>query len=139
MDCPKCGTTVAANAAECPGCGVVLAKAADAMDRAFLRRQTLARQKAAAPPPPEPKSPWRVILIVAALALCAFGAWQWYTDDKTSDLESLAAEIKNSDGSARDLDGGRTERRTWRLAAKFGIALALFAAGYLRLKRSLSP
>jgi hypothetical protein len=135
MNCPKCQTPVSAGAAECPGCGVVLSKAADAMDRAFLRRQTMARQKAAAPPP-EKKSPSTAIVVVVVLALCAFGAWQWYTDDSESDLDRLAAEVKNTDAPAMD---ERSARRVWRLGIKLGIAVVLFAAGYLRLRQSLSP
>ena len=136
MKCPKCETPVSAGAVECPSCGVVMAKVADAADRAFLRRQTMARQRASAPPPPEKKSPWTAIIVVGLLALCAFGAWQWYTDDTESDLDRLAAEVKNTDAAPMD---ERSTRRMWRWGIRLGIAVAIFAAGYLRLKQSLSP
>lgn len=138
MRCPKCDASVAEQAAECPRCGIVLAKAGEAMDRAFLRRQSMARQKTQVVPEPK-ASPWPKVIAVAVLLVCAFGAWQWYTDDTTSDLDRLAAEVRQPSQSDQPIDGGRTDRRMLRLVAKFGIAIAIFAIGYMRLKASLSP
>jgi hypothetical protein len=129
---------VSGEAPECPSCGVVMAKYAEAADRAYLRRQTLARQKAVVVVE-EKRSPWRMIFVVALIALCVFGAWQWYTDDTTSDLDRLAAEIKQSDGSRAPIDNGRANRMMLRYVVRFGIACAAFAIGYQNLKSRLSP
>jgi hypothetical protein len=74
-----------------------------------------------------------------AIALVAYGAWSWYTDDTESDLNRLAAEVRNSEAPPEPVDGGRAERYMWRRLAKFGVAIVIFASGYLRLKSSLSP
>jgi hypothetical protein len=139
MNCPKCGTDVAEKATECPGCGIVLSKAADAMDRAYLRRQTLARQKSAQPEPVRSSKLPGLLIVAAVIAVCAFGAWQWYHDDTVSDLDKLAAEVQQADSSPREIDGGKATRWWWRRVAKFVVVLGVAAAGYQRLKMSLSP
>jgi hypothetical protein len=137
MKCPKCEADAPSTAVECPSCGVVMAKVAEAMDRALLRRHTAT--KTPAPPPQEKTSPMKVAIIMVLVALFAYGAWSWYTDDTESDLNRLAAEVRNSDAPADPVDGGRSERFMWRTLAKFGVAVVIFASGYLRLKSSLSP
>jgi hypothetical protein len=117
----------------------MLSKAAEAADREYLRRQMRAKQK----PVAETKrssSPWRAVIIVLMLAVCGFGAWKWYTNDKQSDLDRLAAEATLPAGSPPQvLDSTFTSQRIWRLAMRFGVALAVFVVGYWRLKSSLSP
>lgn len=140
MDCPKCGSAVSAGDSECRNCGVMLAKASDAADRAYLRRQTQARQQQAVVAPPQKSSGARALVIMIILAVCAFGAWHWYNDRTTSDLDRLAAEVKERPANAAgSLDNGRTARWMWIRVGKFGIAVAVFVAGYARLKSSLSP
>lgn len=78
---------------------------------------------------PKKRSPVGVILLVVALLLCAFGAWQWYTDDEQSDLNKLAAEVRAPD----------TRYYIRRYAIRFGLAILAFVAAYGRWKRSMSP
>lgn len=111
-----------------------MAKVADAMDRALLRRHS-ASKAAAVAPPPEKSSPWKTVIIIGLVALFAFGAWSWYTDDTESDLDKLAAEISNTEAK----EDPQAERRMRRYLVRFGIAIAAFAVGYMRLKSSLSP
>ena len=133
MQCPKCQAEAPSTAVECPSCGVVMAKAAEAMDRALLRRRMSAGTPA--PAPPEKTSPMKVIIIVGLVALFAFGAWSWYTDDTESDLDRLAAEVRNTPVP----DNPGAERFMWRRLMKLGIVLVAFVAGYMQLKNSLSP
>lgn len=124
---------------ECRNCGVMLSKAAEAVDRAYLRRQTQARQQQAVAAPPQKSSGTRALIIMVVLAVCAFGAWHWYDDRTTSDLDRLAAEVKERPADATgSLDNGRTSRYLWIRVGKFGIAVAVFVAGYAKLKSSLS-
>lgn len=110
------------------------------MDHAYLRQQARARQQASASAPAQSSSsPLRAVIIVVILAVCAFGAWKWYTSDKQSDLDRLAAEATLWNHGPRELDDGSASRRIWRLGVKFGVAVAVFAVGYSRLKSSLSP
>lgn len=77
-------------------------------------------------------SPLKILVVVALIGLCAFGAWHWYTDDSKSDLDQLATEVKVAP------HGGRVRYRFWILGGKFVIALAASAA-YLKFKSSLRP
>ena len=112
---------------------MVLAKVSEAMDRAYLRRMQAAQAKRNEPVV-VPPSPWTKIIAIALIALCAFGAWQWYTDDTVSDLDKLAAEVKRTEAP----DQYMGKRSMERYLLRFGIAILLFAGGYLRLRRSLS-
>jgi hypothetical protein len=137
MLCPKCHAEVDADATECPSCGVVLAKAAEALDRAFLRRRIQATKSQQ--PPPEPRSfGWTTVIVIGVLLLVAFGAWQWFTDDTVSDLDKLAVEVR-SPSNRPSLDGGYVDRKMLGYLVKIAIAIAIFAAGYRRWKASISP
>lgn len=115
-----------------------MSKYAEAADRALLRRTVAARQAANAPPPQEKSSRGMWIAIILIL-ICGIGAWTWYTDDTESDLDRLAAEVRTAPLPADDADYGGAGRFMWRRLAKFGVAIAIFAVGYMRLKSSLSP
>lgn len=134
MNCPKCQAEAPASAVECPSCGVVMAKVAEAMDRALLRRHTASKVEA----PPPPKSSATTWITIIAIVACIFGAWSWYTDDTESDLDRLATEIRNTPAAEAELTSGSTIFM-WRNLTRFGIAIVVFVAGYMHLKNSLSP
>jgi hypothetical protein len=83
--------------------------------------------------------PLRTILIVAVIAVFAFGAWHWYTDRSQSDLDQLATEVKNRPASEGARLGEGVNYRMMVLGAKFLVAVAVFVIGYSRWKSSISP
>ena len=137
MLCPKCQADVSADAIDCPSCGVVLAKAAEAADRAYLRRRMQAGKPEPTPPPARSFN-WTTVGIIGVALLILFGAWHWYTDDTVSDLDKLAVEVRTPNENP-SLDGGNFFRLMRRHLFKFAIALVVFVAGYRGWKAGLSP
>lgn len=137
MQCPRCQAAVPDSAIDCPACGVVLAKATAAGDRAVLRQYTASKTPIPAEPEKSSGMKWLVVLVV--LAICGFGAWQWYTDDTESDLDRLAAEVHESGYAGGGALDRRGSRPMWGLLAKLGIAVGVAVAGYAKWKSSLSP
>jgi thiol:disulfide interchange protein len=81
MNCPKCDVPIAqSNTAECPSCGVVLAKASS---RPF-QRSTYARPQARPPAAEASGIPWSKVIRIGIVVVAIWYGWQFITGKKAA-------------------------------------------------------